>query len=195
MSTSTPFTKYLQERLAGLVEVTGEQLAQLESHYSLLLKWNSSMNLTTVTGMEEAAVRHYGESLLLGNAISGQAIVDIGTGPGFPGIPIAILHPEWEVTLVESHRRKAVFLREAARGLRNVRVAASRAEDVADRFDWVVSRAVDPAFVLGLRIAPRFGLLIGSEDASKLGSAQITQLPWGHTRVIAIGNYPDQCST
>jgi len=75
-----------------------------------------------------------------------------GLGAGFPGIPLAIFRPELQVTLIESHQRKAVFLREAARGLSNVLVIAERAESVNESFDWVVSRAVAVEEVLRLHL-------------------------------------------
>jgi 16S rRNA (guanine527-N7)-methyltransferase len=185
--------------MADFVSLTPSQIAALESHYHLLLKWNSSMNLTTVTGLEEAAVRHYAESLFLGLQISGKSVIDVGSGPGFPGIPIAILHPEWEVTLVESHKRKAVFLREAARGLSNVRIVVDRAEAVRGQFDWVVSRAVDPNSVLKLRLASQFGILVGIEDAQAIANCGVIPLPWGRSRVVVLGQFtgsgPDACST
>ena len=109
--------------------------------------------------------------------------IDVGSGPGFPGIPVAIYRPDCQVTLIESHQRKAVFLREAIRGLSNVTVVAGRAEDVKQEFDWVISRAVDPDEVLGLRLAPRFALLIGDSDASRLAGAA-EPLPWGEHRVL-----------
>ena len=116
------------------------------------------MNLTTVKSGEETVTRHYCESLFFGSHLPGEprSVVDIGSGAGFPGVPIAILKPSCAVTLVESHQRKAVFLREATRGLTNVSVVAQRAQDVADKFEWVVSRAVDPQEVAAGSIS-RFG--------------------------------------
>ena len=104
----------------------------LEAHYRLLLLWNRTLNLSAITGLEEAVERHYCESLFLGAHLppGSLAIVDIGSGAGFPGLPVAVLRPECSVTLIESHQRKAVFLREASRGLPGVRVVAKRAEDV-----------------------------------------------------------------
>jgi hypothetical protein len=85
--------------------------------------------------------------------------------------------------LVESHQRKAVFLREVSRDLKNVRVEARRAEDVVESFDWVISRAVAPVDVLKLDLAPRVALLIGAADAVNLGG-EIEPIPWGDQRVV-----------
>lgn len=180
--------------MAGLIQLTSAQLALLESHYRLLLQWNSRMNLTTVTKLPEAAVRHYCESLFLACHLSPGTVADIGSGPGFPGIPAAILRPDCQFDLIESHQRKAVFLKEAARSLGNVKVLAKRAEDVVAAYDWIISRAVDPLEVLALRTAPtaggRFALLIGADDAARIalshaGTVEFP-LPWGENRVLAL---------
>ena len=141
-------------------------LPELQAHYDLLRKWNQKLNLTS----EESLERHYGESLFLAEHLppGNLRIVDIGSGPGFPGFPVAVVRPECSVTLVESHQRKAVFLREAGRKLRNVRVLAVRAEDVNERFDWAISRGVsyqDLGRVLP-RLAPNVALLTGAEEPS-----------------------------
>src|ERR1017187_6190482 len=101
------------------------------------MRWNRSLNLTAIRSREEAIERHYCESLFLGARLPAGAlrIADVGSGAGFPGFPVAVLRPECSVTLIESHKRKAVFLREASRTLPNVRVFAKRAEDVGERFD------------------------------------------------------------
>lgn len=113
--------------------LSNEQLALLESHYRLLLRWNQKLNLTRIEHLEEAIHLHYCESLFLATLLPAGPlrIADIGSGAGFPGIPVAVFRPECSVTLIESHQRKAVFLREASRGLQNVAVIAARAEDLS----------------------------------------------------------------
>src|SRR5580704_17440976 len=108
------------------------------------MRWNKTLNLTAIRNREEAIERHYCESLFLGARLPAGAlrIADIGSGAGFPGLPVAVLRPDCSMTLIESHQRKAVFLREASRKVLNVRVLAKRAEDVDEEFDWVISRAV-----------------------------------------------------
>ena len=167
---------------------------ELEAHYQLLKKWNQVLNLTSVDRYEEAVERHYGESLFLGRHLpDGRLrIVDIGSGAGFPGIPVAVLRQECQVTLVESHQRKAVFLREATRNLANVRVLAKRAEAVTDSFDWAISRAVsytDLSKALR-RLASRAALLTGSEDPpTSLGFAweSVIPVPGGTQRYLRLG--------
>ncbi len=177
----------MRHELSGLLELTDEQLAAMEAHYALLLRWNRTINLTTVTELHEAAVRHYCESLFLASYLEGQTAVDIGSGAGFPGIPVAIYRPELRIDLVESHQRKAVFLREASRDLANIKVLAVRGESLTTQYDWMISRAVEPSAVLALRVSRRYALLLGAEDAAIIAADNRITLPWGHNRVLCIG--------
>ena len=188
------FADALTRRLAGIVELTAEQVAALEAHYELLLRWNRSVNLTSISGLEETVERHYCESLFLSARLPAGwlRIADIGSGAGFPGFPVAVLRPDCSVTLIESHRRKAVFLREASRALPNVRVLSKRAETVGEQFDWATSRAVsyeDLAPTLKV-IAANADLLTGVEEPPpEMGFAweRATALPWGRQRFLRTG--------
>jgi len=158
--------------------LTPGQLTLLEQHYHLLLRWNQKINLTRITTLRDAVRYHYGESLYLASRLppGRLRIVDIGSGAGFPGIPVAIYRSESSVDLVESHQRKAVFLREASRELTNVRVLAQRAEAVTDSYDWTISRAVRPEDVLKLDLSPHVAVL----------GAEGEDLPWGEKRALFI---------
>lgn len=161
------FAELLRARL-GTIALSDAQIAALEAHYHLMVRWNKALNLTKIIDMEEAVERHYVESLFLGAHFprGNWRIADVGSGPGFPGFPVAVLRPDCEVALIESHQRKAVFLREATRGMANVKVLAKRADQLEGEFDWVVSRAVsydDLAAVLP-RLAPNAALLTGTEE-------------------------------
>jgi 16S rRNA (guanine527-N7)-methyltransferase len=189
------FADLLRQRLAGIVELSPGQVEALEAHYHLLLRWNRTLNLTSIKRMDEALERHYCESLFLGTHLpqGPLRIADIGSGAGFPGFPVAVLRPDWSVTLIESHQRKAVFLCEASRSLRNVRVLAKRAEDVKEQFDWAISRAVscrDLALFLK-NLAPNVDLLTGAEAPSE-GIGFVWQpaipVPWGSQRFLRIGH-------
>jgi 16S rRNA (guanine527-N7)-methyltransferase len=188
------FADLLSERLAGIVELSQGQVEALETHYQLLLRWNRTLNLTAIKRMEEAVERHYCESLFLGTHLpQGRLrIADIGSGAGFPGFPVAVLRPDCSVALIESHQRKAVFLREASRSLPNVRVLAVRAEDVKEQFDWAVSRAVSyQNLALFLKnVAPSVDLLTGGE-APPDGIGFVWQppipVPWSRQRFLRIG--------
>jgi 16S rRNA (guanine527-N7)-methyltransferase len=188
------FADVLRQRLAGIVELSPGQVEALEAHYQLLLRWNRVLNLTSISRMEEAVERHYCESLFLGTHLpqGSLRVADIGSGAGFPGFPVAVLRPECSITLIESHQRKAVFLREASRSLPNVRVLARRAEDVEEQFDWAISRAVsykDLASFLK-NLAPSVDLLTGGEEAPE-GIGFVWQapmrLPWGEQRFLRTG--------
>lgn len=178
-----------KELLAGEFRPYGSlsevQLEQLARHYSALTRWNERLNLTRIRELKESVQFHYCESLFLARFLPPGAhrIVDIGSGGGFPGVPVAIFRSDCEVTLVESHQRKAVFLREVTRGFENVRVISKRAEDLRDQFDWLISRAVAPTEVLGLGIAERGALLIGEKDVIKL-NGRVIPIPWGTRRVL-----------
>ena len=170
------FKELLAREFAPYGALSETQLQLLELHYQLLLRWNRRLNLTRITDLRESIQLHYCESLYLAEFLPKHAlrIVDIGSGAGFPGIPIAIYRPDCSIDLVESHQRKAVFLTDVIRqlGLRNVRVVAKRAENVSEKYDWVVSRAVNPSGVRSLDLAPNIALL---------GSAG-EKLPWGDSR-------------
>lgn len=170
-----------------------EQVRMLEEHYRILERWNKAINLTAVRKPEEAVERHYCESLFLGAQLppGDLSIADIGSGAGFPGIPVAVLRGDCQVTLVESDGRKAAFLREATRGYKNVRVLRERAEAVADRFDWTISRAVNLKELGGevVRLAPHLGVL-GGEAAPELEGIAWQpgiRLPWGQRRMLWLG--------
>lgn len=159
------------------------------------MRWNRVLNLTTIRELPEIVARHYCESLFLGAHLPAEpvSVLDVGSGAGFPGIPMAVLRPDCSFTLAESHQRKAVFLREATREYGNVRVAARRAEEIPERFDWIVSRAVRWNDVLKVG-APHFGLLLGSEDAAEMQKKARgyrweapAELPWGERRVLMMG--------
>jgi 16S rRNA (guanine527-N7)-methyltransferase len=169
------------------------KITLLEAHWELLRVWNQKINLTTINDLDAAVERHYAESLFLGLHLPAEAlrVADIGSGPGFPGFPVAVLRPDCPVTLIESHQRKAVFLREASRKLANVRVLAKRAEDVTEEFDVVVSRAVSYQDLEGSlrRLAPKAMLLTGQEaPPESLGfvwQAPIA-LPGGDNRFLRV---------
>lgn len=187
------FAELLTERLRGVAELSAEQLRALAAHYELLVRWNKVLNLTALRKIEEAVERHYCESVFLAHHLPPVplGLADIGSGAGFPGIPVAVMRPDCRVTLIESHQRKAVFLREASRGLPNVRVAARRAEEVGEAFDWVVSRAVRASDIGGLlgSMAREVAFLAGEEepDAPGVQWGKPVRLPWGERRFLWLG--------
>ena len=176
------FRELLLQRVSAFCQLSTGQLDRLEQHYELMLHWNKTINLTRIVGLEEAVQRHYAESLFLGSSLpAGELkIADVGSGAGFPGIPIAILRPELFVSLIESHQRKAVFLMEASRGLSNVRVISKRADAVSETFDWVVSRAINWRDLGRLALAPKLALI--GTDATGVE----IPLPWQNERRLVL---------
>jgi 16S rRNA (guanine(527)-N(7))-methyltransferase RsmG len=179
------FKELLASKFAPYANLSEVQLNQLESHYLALVRWNEKLNLTRIRDLKEIVEFHYCESLFLAQSLppGPHQIIDIGSGAGFPGIPVAIARPECRVTLVESHQRKAVFLREVSRLLPNVEVIAKRAEDIQGQYDLMISRAVAPKEVLQLELAENLTLLLGTEDAHLL-SGTSSPIPWGNHRVL-----------
>ena len=180
------FRELLSEEFRPYAILTPAQLDLLEKHHLLVRRWNRVLNLTRIENLIDSARLNYCESLFLGLKLppGPLRIADVGSGGGFPGIPCAVLRPDLDVTLIESHQRKAVFLREAISGIENIRVFADRAEECFERFDWMVARAVLPDRVLSLSLAPNCALLV-SRDAAAPNSPLI-ELPWGRDRVITV---------
>jgi len=121
--------------------------APLLAYLALLDRWNRTYNLTAIRDPREMVTLHLLDSLAMHPHVAGIAtLADLGTGPGLPGIPLAIVFPELQVTLVESNGKKARFLREAVRqlGLGNARVAEARAEAVDEpaAFEAITARAL-----------------------------------------------------
>jgi 16S rRNA (guanine527-N7)-methyltransferase len=154
--------------------------AQIQTYLDLLLRWNARINLTAVRDPEQIVTRHFGESLFAAGvlrqagAITPNAtLADIGSGAGFPGIPIKLFAPELHVTLIESQNKKATFLREVIRtlGLSHIVVHCGRAEDWNHRACIVTLRAVEKFDsilpVAASLVAPRGALcfLIGEAQA------------------------------
>jgi 16S rRNA (guanine527-N7)-methyltransferase len=121
---------------------------KLSVYLDLLLKWNARTNLTAIRNSEEIVRRHFGESLFAAQHLAPNAttLLDFGSGAGFPGLPIALLRPEIQVTLAESQNKKATFLREVARTLNlSTEIWAARVETMPEArlFHTVTLRAVD----------------------------------------------------
>jgi 16S rRNA (guanine527-N7)-methyltransferase len=164
----------------GEGELSGELLEQLQGYLDLLLKWNARMNLTAVRDAEQIVTRHFGESLfgarvLLGDPESLQApfaVADVGSGAGFPGIPIKLWSPRIQLTLIESQNKKATFLREVIRTLKleAAEVFCGRAEEWGKAADLVTLRAVEKFErvlpVAADLVAPggRLGLFLGGKQ-------------------------------
>jgi 16S rRNA (guanine527-N7)-methyltransferase len=133
---------------------------KFSTYLDLLLKWNTRTNLTAIREPEEIVRRHFGESLFAAQHLDPAAttLLDFGSGAGFPGLPIALVHPEIQVTLAESQNKKATFLREVVRTLGlPTEIWAARVETMPEsrRFHTVTLRAVDNMSAALAAAAPR----------------------------------------
>jgi 16S rRNA (guanine527-N7)-methyltransferase len=183
------FKELLAKEFAPWAQLSEQQLRHLERHYELLTLWNKKLNLARLGSIEDAVRLHYCESLFLARTLpSGSLrIVDVGSGAGFPGLPVAILRPESTIDLLESHYRKSVFLTEVCRNLPNVHVLSRRAESCEPNYDWMIARGVRPEAVLGLSLAPEAALLITSRELQGLKMPfGLEKIPWGKNRIVAM---------
>lgn len=126
---------------------TKDQIGHLEALYDLYLYWNAQINVISRKDMDNFDERHVLHSLAIAKVMTfapGSKVLDIGTGGGFPGIPLAILFPETDFHLVDSIGKKIKVVNEVttALGLKNVRTSHGRAENIKEQYDFVVSRAV-----------------------------------------------------
>jgi len=223
---------FLQSPPGPPTSLVGAQLEQVSAYLDLLLRWNARINLTAVRDPESIVTRHFGESFFAARqleafsgrerSLSGARVerepaaeilsaardlraIDLGSGAGFPGLPLKIFAPGLALTLIESSQKKAVFLREAVRtlALTDVDVFAGRAEDFAAAADLVTLRAVERyEHALGAAarlVAPggRLALLIGSPQAARtpqllagFGWQAPVAIPQSSARVLLVGTKP-----
>jgi len=143
----SPFS-LLDGARALALELDEAQLAKLVAHLDLLDEWNARMNLTAIRDRPSQLTKHLLDSLTVRPFLRGERIADVGSGAGFPGIPLAIVEPGRQFALIESTGKKCRFLEHVrdTLGLANVEVVQSRAESYRPevRFDTVLARAVGP---------------------------------------------------
>lgn len=146
------FNKKLNEKLKLInINISEDEIENFKIYMELLLEWNEKINLTAITDENDILLKHFVDSLTIKKYISeNEKIIDIGTGAGFPGIPLAIMNKYNEITLMDSLNKRIVFLNDVIDKLKlnNVKAIHSRAEELArnknhrEKYDVAVSRAV-----------------------------------------------------
>ena len=175
------------------IDLSGEQVDLFRTYYNELAMWNETVNLTAVTGREEVQTRHFLDSLGVASALSANVLdgtdklLDVGTGAGFPGLPLKIAYPRIDLTLLEATAKKTAFLSHVVDklGLKGVAVVTGRAEEeghrpeMREQFRAVVSRAVARLDVLAelcLPFCEEGGVMVaqkGPQVEQELGQARI----------------------
>ena len=192
--------------LKPYADVDQWQLESISKHIDLLLKWNARINLTAVRKPQEMVTRHFGESLFAARNLldpaSTSTVADIGSGAGFPGVPLALWARQAKITLIESTGKKAAFLNELIHqlGLGNAKVFSRRAEDYRETPELVTLRAVEkfegvvPVSARLLGSNGRLGLMIGAGQVDR--AKEILDafswdgpipVPGGQSRVLLVG--------
>ncbi|MBA7604747.1 Ribosomal RNA small subunit methyltransferase G [subsurface metagenome] len=162
------------------LELNSGQLEQFDAYYHELVDWNQRINLTAITDYEEVQIKHFLDSLtvtLAWQPAKGDAVIDVGTGAGMPGVPLKIAFPDVKLVLLEATAKKVSFLHHIKEklGLDDVEIIVGRAEEVAhvalyrERFELVLSRAVAPLPAL-VELTLPFCAVGGSFIAQKKGS-------------------------
>lgn len=127
------------------LDISPQHQTQLVSLVELLHKWNKAYNLTSVRNPSDMLIKHIMDSVVVSPHLEGQRFVDVGTGPGLPGLPLAILNPDKEFFLLDSLGKRIRFIKQVIHelGLKNVTTVQSRVEEFEDNqgFDGVISRA------------------------------------------------------
>ena len=193
MTSSAVSPEEIAELLAPFLKpdvLTDSQISAVATYVELLLKWNAKLNLTAIRDPLGIVTRHFGESFfaarqLFPSAGPPESVIDVGSGAGFPGLPLKLWSSNIELTLVESNLRKSTFLREVIRALRltSTTVLAERAESVLRRVELVTLRAVErfehilPVAFSLVKPDGRIALLIGEAQVEAAKSA-LPRIAW-----------------
>jgi 16S rRNA (guanine527-N7)-methyltransferase len=210
MSTTSPAPPSIAaiERALGEFQLAAndEQVLQIQQYIRILLQWNEKVNLTAIRDPQEILYRHFCESMYAAAAVplENGRLADVGSGGGFPGLPLKIIRPDLRVFLVESSIKKVTFLAEVTRelGLKDVQVLARRYEELGEEvapLDFVCSRALGefPAFLEWANseqiAAKQVILWIGARDLPEIQKirtwdwSEPTPVPHSLRRLLLVG--------
>ncbi|OKZ65628.1 MAG: 16S rRNA (guanine(527)-N(7))-methyltransferase RsmG [Clostridium sp. 28_12] len=160
--------KRFEEEMSKKSKILGvrfsvEQIEQFYKYMNLLIEWNEKMNLTAITEPKEIILKHFIDSITILKYIDDNSkLVDVGTGAGFPGVPLSIMNPTLKITLVDSLNKRLIFLQEVVKelNLKNIEIVHARAEEFGqnknyrEKFDIATSRAVANLATLSEYIVP-----------------------------------------
>ncbi len=196
--------EYLKSGATELgLQLTSSQLEQFHAYYQELVEWNRRANLTSITDYKEVQIKHFLDSVAVTAAFkqplnAGLSLIDVGSGGGFPGLPVKIVLSDIRLVLLEATGKKAAFLRHITEvlGLEDVEIVAGRAEVIAhqaqyrQRFDIVLSRAVAPLVALAELCLPLCAIG-GSFIAQKKGDAGL-ELSQAAEAIDMLGGSPPE---
>lgn len=160
--------KRFEEEMSKKSKILGvrfsvEQIEQFYKYMNLLIEWNEKMNLTAITEPKEIILKHFIDSITILKYIDDNSkLVDVGTGAGFPGVPLSIMNPTLKITLVDSLNKRLIFLQEVVKelNLKNIEIVHTRAEEFGqnknyrEKFDIATSRAVANLATLSEYLVP-----------------------------------------
>lgn len=191
------------------LELSDKQVELFTRYYELLIEWNEKMNLTALTEPQDVALKHFCDSILLlkyTDIPQDSSLIDVGTGAGFPSIPVKIMRPDIKLCLLDSLNKRLVFLKEVVNelGLTSVEIIHSRAEDGArqtnlrEKFDFATSRAVAQLNVLSeyclpyVKVGGAFLAMKGKYSEEEISNAKSAiKLLGGKTEKVSTYNLTD----
>jgi 16S rRNA (guanine527-N7)-methyltransferase len=198
---------HIADLLLPFAELADEELRATSIYIDVLLKWNARISLTAVQRPEEIVTRHFGESFFVAQKLLPKAwqggVIDFGSGPGFPGIPMAMSRPLISMTLIESNGKKATFLSEVISQLemKNVTIFRGRGEAFGCKAELVVMRAVEKfqqAMAVASELVSPGGRLVLLVSQNQVEVARELQpkfqwetqipIPLSNSRVLLVGN-------
>ena len=195
----------MQSLLAGAsdlgLSLTTGHIKALETYYDELIEWNRRFNLTAITDRNGILIRHFLDSLSCLAAVphaelsAGTRVIDVGTGAGFPGIPLKIVCPNMRLTLLEATGKKVTFLEHAVEvlGLQSVTVIKGRAEELGrapehrEQYDWAIARAVAEMPVLAEYLLPL--VAVGGGVLAAKGEMAVAEIHRAEAAIKTLGGH------